>query len=61
MTAEEYFGDWMKVIDRESLLKIMRWIQSLNPDTICPSPRNIFRAFRLCSYKDCRQIWLGQD
>ena len=61
MTAEEYFGDWMKVIDRESLLKIMRWIQSLNPDIICPSPRNIFRAFKLCSYRDCRQIWLGME
>ena len=61
MTADEYFGDWMKVIDRESLLRIMRWIQSLNPDTICPSPRNIFRAFKLCPYRDCRQIWLGQD
>lgn len=61
MTAEEYFGDWMKVIDKDELNKIMRWIQTLNDSDICPSKKNIFRAFKLCSLKDCRVIFLGQD
>lgn len=61
MTAEEYFGDWIKVIDKEELYKIMRWLNTVNPDNLCPSPKNIFRAFKLCPYKECTQIWLGQD
>lgn len=61
MTAEEYFGDWVKVIDKDELNKIMRWIQTLDDSDICPSKKNIFRAFRLCSLRDCRVIMLGQD
>lgn len=61
MTAEEYFGDWIKVIDKDELGKIMRWIQTLDDSDICPSKKNIFRAFKLCSLKDCKAIFLGQD
>lgn len=61
MTAEEYFGDWMKVIDKDELMKVMRWIQTLDDSNICPSKKNIFRAFQLCPLKDCRVIMLGQD
>lgn len=61
MTAEEYFGDWMKVIDKDELMKVMRWIQTLDDSKICPSKKNIFRAFQLCPLKDCRVIMLGQD
>lgn len=62
MTAEEYFGDWIKVINKEELAKIMRWIGSINnPSTICPSPKNIFKAFRICPYNNCKVIMIGQD
>ena len=61
MTANEYFGSWMKVIDKDSLTMIMKWIQSLDPSIVCPSLKNIFKAFKLCSYEDCIQIWLGMD
>ncbi len=61
MTADEYFGDWMKVIDRDELMKVMRWIQTLDNSNICPAKSNIFRAFQLCPLKDCRVIMLGQD
>lgn len=60
-TAEEYFGDWVEVIDKDELFRIMRWLKTVNPDNICPAPRNIFRAFQLCSYKDCNVVMLGQD
>lgn len=62
MTAEEYFGDWIKVINKEELARIMRWIGSINnPSTICPSPKNIFKAFRICPYNNCKVIMIGQD
>lgn len=61
MTVEEYFGDWLEVIDREELAKITSWIKTQNPNTLCPAPRNIFRAFRMCSLKDCKVVMIGQD
>lgn len=61
MTAEDYFGDWTKVIDDRELAKVMKWLNSVNLDTICPFYKNIFRAFRECPYKDCSVVMLGQD
>ncbi len=61
MTAEEYFGDWMRVIDRDELMKVMKWIQTLDDSSICPSKKNIFRAFRLCPFSKLRVVCLGMD
>ena len=61
MTAEEFFGDWIKVIDKTELAKIMTWLKSVNPNILCPSLKNIFKAFRICPFKECRVIMLGQD
>lgn len=61
MTAAEYFGDWIKVIDDKQLTSIMKWLKRVNVSTLCPSPSNIFRAFRLCPLKDCKAVFLGQD
>lgn len=61
MTAEEYFGDWMKVINKDELIKVMRWIQTLDDSNICPSKKNIFRAFKLCPYNKLRVCCIGQD
>lgn len=61
MTAEEYFGDWIKVINKKELFKIMKWLKTVNPDNLCPSMKNIFKAFRICSYDECKSVWLGLD
>lgn len=61
MTIDEYFGDWMKILDREETMKIMGWLKTINPNTLCPSLPNVFKAFRLCSYNDCKVIMIGQD
>lgn len=61
MKAEEYFGDWIDVIDRQELRKVVTWINKTNSATLCPSPKNIFRAFRACPYEDCKVVFLGQD
>ena len=61
MTIEEYFGDWMYVIDKEETRKIMGWLKTVNPNTLCPSLPNVFRAFRLCSYHNCKVVMIGLD
>ena len=30
MTIDEYFGDWMKVLDRNETMKIMGWLRTVN-------------------------------
>lgn len=61
MTIDEYFGDWMKVLDRNETMKIMGWLRSINQSTLCPSIKDIFKAFKLCPYNNCRVVFIGQD
>lgn len=61
MAIDEYFGDWMSVLDRVETIKIINWLNKVNPNNICPTLPNIFRAFKLCSYKDCNIVFIGQD
>lgn len=61
MKAEEYFGGWIDVIDKQELRKVVTWINKTNSATLCPSPKNIFKAFRACPYEDCKVVFLGQD
>lgn len=61
MTIEEYFGDWIKVLDKQETMRIMGWLKTLNPNSLCPSLRNVFRAFELCPYKRCKAVFISQD
>lgn len=61
MTIEEYFGDWAKVIDKTETLIIMRWLNTLNKELLCPEPKNIFKAFKLCPLDKCNSVILSQD
>lgn len=61
MTIDEYFGDWMKVLDRKETVKIMNWLRTTDSSTLCPSIKNVFKAFKLCSYNECKVIFIGQD
>lgn len=61
MTIEEYFGDWMRVIDKPELVRVSTWLSKQNPATLCPSHANVFKAFTLCSQRDCKVVFLGQD
>lgn len=58
MTIEEYFGDWSKAID---LTEADRLMKRFCNGGVCPTPKNIFKAFRLCSLKDTRCIVIGMD
>lgn len=61
MTIDEYFGDWMKVLDRNETMKIMGWLKTVNKNTLCPSIKDVFKAFKLCPYNNCRVVFIGQD
>ena len=61
MTIDEYFGDWMKVLNRNETVKIMNWLKTTDSSTLCPSIKNVFKAFKLCSYNECKVIFVGQD
>lgn len=61
MSIEEYFKDWTKVIDKNTLFPIIKKLESINPNILCPSLNNIFKAFELCSYRECIIVFMGQD
>lgn len=62
MTLDEYFGDWMKVIDRAELNNVMAKVgQEYRRKPLCPAQSNVFRAFELCPLNDLKVVMLGQD
>lgn len=62
MTLDEYFGDWMKVIDRTELNNVMAKVgQEYRRKPLCPAQSDVFRAFELCPFKDLKVVMLGQD
>ena len=62
MTIEEYFGDWMKVIDRTELNNVMAKVgQEYRSKLMCPAQSDVFKAFELCPLKDLKVVMMGQD
>ena len=62
MTLEEYFGRWMRVIDKRELESVL---SKLGPEykrkPICPAQSNVFKAFEVCPYDELKVVMLGQD
>lgn len=60
MTLEEYLGDWCKVMDvkmaKDILKKVIR-----TKETLCPKPKDVFKAFELCPLSNLRILVLAQD
>lgn len=62
MTLDEYFGDWMKVIDRTELNNVMAKVgQEYRRKPLCPAQSDVFKAFRLCPYNSLKAVFVGQD
>ena len=62
MTLEEYFGDWVKVIDRTLLTKTINSVNCLYATKrVMPDYSDIFKAFTLTSLHDLKVVFLGQD
>ena len=59
MTIEEYFGDWLKVIDIKLLKNVLNVLDKKSNYT--PDKSLVFKAFRLCSLHDCKVILVGQE
>lgn len=61
MTLEEYFGGWIKVIDRKELNNVMNKVGlEYKNRLICPNQSDVFKAFELCPFNDCKMVFLGQ-
>ena len=62
MTLEEYFGGWMRVIDKRELESVL---SKLGPEykrkPICPAQNSVFKAFEVCPYDKLKVVMLGQD
>ena len=62
MQINEYFGDWLKVIDINELYKVVGVLNPLyKTKPIVPEYHSIFKAFTLCSLKECKIVFLAQD
>lgn len=62
MSIEEYFGEWMKVIDKEELLKVTKNINTLYKTKKCsPQYKDIFKVFHITPYNNLHTIMVFQD
>lgn len=59
MTLEEYFSDWIKVIDKQELIKVVNKLKTMTNYT--PSLSLIFKAFEVCNYNDLKVVMLFLD
>ena len=48
MSLEEYFDDWLKVIDKKTLYKTINILNTIDSSTLCPNYNNIFNCFTVC-------------
>lgn len=57
------FGEWMKFIDEDMLLKYRNMLMqcTLNSVPIEPSPEKVFRCFKRTKAEDLKVVILGQD
>ena len=62
MTLEEYFGEWMKVIDKEELLKVTKNVNILYKTKKCsPQYKDIFKVFHVTPYNNLHTIMVFYD
>lgn len=61
MSLEEYFGDWLKVIDKNELYSAINKINITDFSTICPNYDNIFNCFTACKLHDLKVVILGMS
>ena len=62
MTFEEYFGDWVHIFDMKELNKVLAVLGKMyKVKPICPKQEDVFKAFNLCKYDDCKVVLIGYD
>lgn len=63
MTMEGYFGDWMRVMDKGGLNKVLRKLRGMYSQAnkfVTPDSMNWFKAFELCPYSSMKVVMVGQ-
>lgn len=62
MTAQDYLGDWYRILDIRELNRIFKILSiEYEKKPVCPEKNEVLRAFNACSYKDVKIVMLGQD
>lgn len=62
MQLNEYFRDWVSVIDLVELNKVVSQLNRIyQTKLVVPEYKDIFKAFTLCTRHDCKIVFLGQD
>lgn len=62
MSLEEYFGDWIRVINQKELNTVIGTMNRIySSKKVCPAAENVFRAFDLCPYNELKVVFVGQD
>lgn len=61
MSLEEYFGDWLNVIDKNELYSAINKINTTDFSTLCPNYDNIFNCFTACKLHDLKVVILGMS
>ena len=61
MSLEEYFGDWLKVIDKKILYKTINILNTIDSSILCPNYNNIFNCFTVCKLSNLKVVILGMS
>lgn len=61
MSLEEYFGDWLKVIDKKILYETIKILNTTDFNTLCPIYNNIFNCFTVCNLSNLKVVILGMS
>ena len=62
MTSEQYFGEWMRVIDKRELESVLARLDiEYKTKFVCPAQCDVFKTFKLCPYSNLRVVFCGQD
>lgn len=62
MDAKDFFADWFKCINQIELNNVVAKLPALYKNKIVyPEYKSIFRAFKLCPYKELKVVILGMD
>lgn len=62
VSPADYFKDWITVLNSIELIRVLNELNRLyKVKSICPVRPDVFKAFELCSRRNCKVVFIGQD
>lgn len=62
VSLADYFKDWVTVLNSIELIRVLNELNRLyKVKSICPARPDVFKAFELCSRRNCKVVFIGQD